>query len=68
MRTRVEIWDVNTPPSSRARRVEPDHGIAFREDTVPMSVGCVEEAGPEKRMAEEETSSVRRERVVHVLR
>jgi hypothetical protein len=33
-----------------------------------MSVGCVEEAGPAKRIAEEETSSVRRERVVHVLR
>jgi hypothetical protein len=42
--------------------------MALRADTVPISVGCVLDAGPEKRIAEEETSSVRRERVVHVLR
>jgi hypothetical protein len=40
----------------------------LREEIVPMSVGWVLEAGPEKRIAEEETSSVRRERVVQVER
>jgi hypothetical protein len=42
--------------------------MAFRDDTVPMSVGCVLDAGPENKIADEETSSVRRERVVQVLR